>query len=183
MTLNRRHLLAAAAAAASPVLLAGCASQNLEGYASEKPVLDLARYFNGTIDAHGIFQDRSGQIVRRFTVVMVCTWTGDQGVLDEAFTYSDGTTQRRVWRLTRLADGRYTGTADDVIGEAKGQTRGNAFRWNYTLALPVDGKVYHVDLDDWMYLMDDRVMLNRATMSKFGVRLGEITLSFTKRAP
>ena len=40
-----------------------------------------------------------------------------------------------------------------------------------------------MDLDDWMYLIDDRVMLNRATMSKFGVRLGEITLSFTKRAP
>ncbi len=34
-----------------------------------------------------------------------------------------------------------------------------------------------------MYLIDDRVMLNRATMSKFGFRLGEITLSFTKRAP
>jgi hypothetical protein len=181
MTLNRRHLLAAAAA--SPVLLAGCASQSIEGYASEKPALDLARYFNGTIDAYGIFQDRSGQIVKRFTVVMECTWTGDQGVLDEAFTYSDGTTQRRVWRLVRHADGRYTGTADDVVGTATGQTRGNAFHWNYTLALPVDGKVYHVDLDDWMYLMDDHVMLNRATMRKFGVRLGEITLSFTRRAP
>lgn len=181
MTLNRRHILTAAVA--SPALLAGCANQNLSGYAREKPVLDLARYFNGTIDAHGIFQDRGGQIVKRFTVVMVCTWTGDQGVLDEAFTYSDGSTQRRVWRLTRHADGRYTGTADDVIGEALGQTQGNAFRWNYTLALPVDGTVYHVQLDDWMYLMDDRVMLNRATMSKFGVRLGEITLSFTKRAP
>jgi len=67
------------------------------------------------------------------------------------------------------------------VGQAKGQTQGNAFRWTYTLALPVDGKVYHVDFDDWMYLIDERVMLNRATMSKFGVRLGEITLSFTKR--
>ena len=181
-TLQRRHILLAAAA--TPVLaLSGCASQSLEGYASEKPVLDLARYFNGKVDAYGIFQDRSGQIVKRFTVEMDCAWTGDQGVLDEAFTYSDGTTQRRIWRLTRHADGRYTGTADDVVGTATGQTRGNAFRWNYTLALPVDGKVYHVDLDDWMYLIDDRVMLNRATMSKFGVRLGEITLSFTKRAP
>ena len=45
----------------------------------------------------------------------------------------------------------------------------------------MDGKVYHVDFDDWMYLIDERVMLNRATMSKLGVRLGEITLSFTKR--
>ena len=35
-------------------------------------------------------------------------------------------------------------------------------------------------MDDWMYLIDDRVMLNRATMSKFGVRLGEVFLSFTK---
>ena len=68
-----------------------------------------------------------------------------------------------------------------MVGTARGQTQGNAFRWGYTLALPVDGKVYHVDFDDWMYLIDERVMLNRATMSKFGVRLGEITLSFTKR--
>lgn len=179
--MQRRLLLCAAAAA--PVALSGCASQNLDGYASEKPVLDLTRYFNGKVDAHGMFQDRSSQIVKRFTVVMDCQWNGNEGVLDEAFTYSDGTTQRRIWRLTQHADGRTTGTADDVVGTASGQARGNVFRWNYTLALPVDGKVYHVDLDDWMVLIDDRVMLNRASMTKFGVRLGEITLSFTKRAP
>ena len=68
-----------------------------------------------------------------------------------------------------------------MIGTALGEARGNAFRWGYTLALPVDGKVYEVQFDDWMYLMDDRVMLNKATMSKFGIRLGEVTLSFVKR--
>ena len=45
----------------------------------------------------------------------------------------------------------------------------------------MDGKVYEVQFDDWMYLMSDKVMLNKATMSKFGVRLGEVTLAFTKR--
>jgi len=95
--MQRRLLLSAAVAA--PVVLSGCASQNIDGYASEKPVLDLAQYFNGTIDAYGIFQDRSGQIVKRFTVVIDCSWKGNEGVLDEAFTYSDGTTQRRVWPL------------------------------------------------------------------------------------
>ena len=177
--MQRRLLLAAAAT--SPLVLTGCASQALDSYAREQPVLDLARYFNGTVDAHGIFQDRGGQIVKRFTVVMDCRWDGPNGVLDEAFTYSDGTTQRRIWRLTQHADGRYTGTADDVVGQAEGRVAGNAFRWQYTLALPVDGRVIHVDLDDWMYLIDERVMLNRATMSKWGVRLGEITLSFTRR--
>jgi hypothetical protein len=177
--MQRRLLLAAGLAGAAT--LAGCAGQNLADYARELPVLDLAQYFNGRIDAHGIFQDRSGKIVKRFTVVMDCQWNGNQGVLDEAFTYSDGSTQRRVWRLVKHAGGRYTGTADDVVGEAVGQTSGNAFRWAYTLNLPVDGKVYEVQFDDWMYQMDERVMLNRATMRKFGVRLGEVTLSFTRR--
>ena len=163
--------------------LSGCASQDIAAYARETPRLDLSKYFQGRVMAHGIFQDRNGQVVKRFTVEMNNQWQGDQGVLDEQFTYSDGQTQRRVWRLQRLADGRYIGRADDVVGEASGQTIGNAFRWQYTLALPVDGKTYHVQFDDWMYLINDQVMLNRATMSKFGIRLGEVTLTFIKSAP
>jgi len=175
----RRWLLAAAAA----LLLSGCASQQLEPYANERPALDLKTYFNGPLIAHGIFQDRSGQVVRRFVVEMTGTWNGNQGVLDERFTYSDGKTERRVWRLIDDGNGRYRGTADDVVGEASGRISGNAFHWRYTLSLPVDGKVYEVQFDDWMYLVDERVMLNRAEMSKFGIRLGEVTLSFTKLTP
>jgi hypothetical protein len=181
--MKRRLLLTASAVASvsATALLAGCASQNVASYAQEKPVLDLRQYFNGTLDAYGVFTDRSGTVVKRFTVVMNCSWTGDNGVLDEDFTYSDGTKQKRVWRLQRQADGRYVGRADDVVGEALGEARGNAFHWTYTLSLPVDGSIYEVQFDDWMYLMTDKVMLNKATMSKFGVRLGEVTLSFTKR--
>jgi hypothetical protein len=178
--MKRRLLLGAVAA--STLVLGGCASQQIDGYASEKPTLDLRTYFNGTLDAYGIFTDRSGQVVKRFTVVMQCSWTGDDGVLDEAFTYSDGTTQRRIWRLKKLANGEYTGQADDVIGTALGSSRGNALNWRYTLALPVDGRVFEVQFDDWMYLMTPTVMLNKARMSKFGVYLGAVTLSFTRRA-
>ena len=175
---TRRHVLLALLAGSA--VLAGCASPQVSDYAQQRPKLELDRYFNGRIRAHGIFQKRGGDVVRRFTVVMDCHWEGNQGVLDEAFSYSDGSTQRRVWRLAKLADGRYTGRADDVVGEAKGQESGNAFRWNYTLRLPVDGKEYDVQFDDWMFLVDERVMLNRATMSKFGITLGEVLLSFTK---
>ena len=160
--------------------LSGCANQDIGQYSAERPELDLASYFNGKVVAHGIFQDRSGQVVRRFTVDMEGRWEGNDGVLDEHFSYSDGTKSRRVWHLTKHEDGHYTGSADDVVGTASGQTSGNAFHWNYTLNLPVDGKTYEVKFDDWMYLVDGSVMLNRATMSKFGVRLGEVTLSFQK---
>jgi len=176
--MKRRSILALAAASAA--VLAGCASPTPADYASERPVLDLKTYFNGDITAHGLFTDRSGKVVRRFTVEMKCSWEGDDGVLDERFSYSDGEKQRRVWRLKKLPGGRYTGTADDVIGIAQGQSAGNAFQWSYTLRLPVDGKTYDVQFDDWMYLMDEKVMLNKAVMSKFGVRLGEVTLSFYK---
>lgn len=182
-TLRHTRRVMLAATATTLLGLAGCASQNIEPYAAERPQLDLAQYFNGKVIAHGIFQDRSGQVVRRFTVDMDGRWDGNQGVLDEHFTYSDGKKERRIWRLTKHADGRYTGTADDVVGTASGRAVGNAFQWAYTLNLPVDGKVYEVQFDDWMYLIDERVMLNRATMSKFGIRLGEVTLSFQKQTP
>ena len=177
--MQRRLMLSAAAAGA--LAASGCAGPSVNDYASEKPVLDLRQYFNGVVDAWGIFTDRSGKVVKRFTVVMHCKWDGDQGVLDEDFVYSDGTKQKRIWKLQHLGNGRYSGQADDVIGMADGQTRGNAFNWRYTLALPVDGQVWHVQFDDWMYLLDDKVMLNKAAMSKFGIFLGEVTLSFTRR--
>ncbi|MEN9418359.1 MAG: hypothetical protein RI988_1979 [Pseudomonadota bacterium] len=181
--MNRRHLMRAAAlAAATPALLAGCASAPVPAdYAAERPVLDLKRYFDGELVAHGIFTDRGGKVARRFTVQMTGTWQGNQGTLDERFTYSDGKTERRVWRLTDHGNGRYTGRADDVVGEAQGQAAGNALNWSYTLRLPVDDKVYEVQFDDWMYLVDERVMLNKARMSKFGIFLGEVTLSFTRK--
>jgi hypothetical protein len=179
--MKRRFLLASAAAAPATLLLGGCASQNIDSYAADKPVLDLRQYFNGRLDAYGIFTDRSGAVVKRFIVVMACSWVGDEGVLDEDFRYSDGSTQKRIWRLRHLGGGRYSGRADDVVGEAQGETRGNTFHWAYTLNLPVDGRVFEVQFDDWMYLMTDQVMLNKAAMSKFGVRLGEVTLSFVKR--
>ena len=128
-----------------------------------------------------MFQDRSGEVVKRFHVVIEARWQGNTGTLDERFTWSDGTTSQRVWTLVKEGDGRYSGRADDVIGTAVGEAAGNALRWRYVLALPVDGKTWHVDFDDWMFLMDDKVMLNRSLMSKWGFRLGEVTLSFRKR--
>ena len=161
--------------------LAGCAGVPVERYRAEQPVLDLARYFNGTIDGWGMFQNRSGEVIKRFTVVIDASWQGNVGTLDEQFTWSDGTTSRRVWTITRDEAGRYRGRADDVIGEAAGEAAGNALHWRYVLALPVGDKVYHVDFDDWMFLVDERVMLNRSAMKKWGFHLGEVTLSFTRR--
>ena len=161
-------------------LLAGCASVDVERYRSEKPVLDLRTYFDGRVEGWGMFQDRSGAVVKRFHVVIDASWSGATGTLDEDFRWSDGTTSRRIWTLTDLGGGRWAGTAADVVGGADGVAAGNALRWRYVLDLPVDGRNVQVDMDDWMVMIDERVMLNRTAMSKFGIHLGDVTLSFHK---
>ena len=167
------------------LFLASCSTPQVSQYQNEKPALDLTEYFSGTLDAYGIFTDRSGEVKKRFTVLIKANWTlvdGKRvGTLDESFDYSDGTKQKRIWTLTELEPGKFIGKADDVIGEAQGELAGNALNWTYTLALPVDGTTYHVQFNDWMYLVSSKVMLNRAKMSKFGIELGEVTLSFYKR--
>ena len=53
--MKRRLLLAAATGSA--LMLGGCASQSIDQYRAEKPELDLKQYFNGTLDAYGVFDD------------------------------------------------------------------------------------------------------------------------------
>ena len=165
----------------SALTVAGCSNQRIMQYQTQKPELDLVKFFVGTTDAWGMFQDRSGQVQKRFKVTIEGKMNGQQLILNESFVYSDQTTQNRFWTLTPQAQGRWTGTAADVEGEAQGQVAGNALNWKYTLKLPVDNKVYQVQFDDWMYLLDEQTMMNRASMSKFGVELGQVTLTFRKR--
>lgn len=160
------------------LLISGCATQNIQAYQNTTPTLDMHEFFSGQIDGWGMFQGRNGEVKKRFYVDIDATHEGDNViVLDEKFSWADGTKSQRIWRLTKQADGRWQGTAGDVIGTAKGEVTGNTFHWQYVLDLPVGEKTYKVNLDDWMYLIDKDVILNRSVMKKFGVELGSVTLS------
>lgn len=163
------------------VLLASCTNVEVDHYANEEPKLDLRQYFNGRVDAWGMFQKRSGEVVKRFHVRIDGRLEGDRLILDEHFSYSDGTTQNRIWTLEPDGPGAWRGTAGDVVGEARGEVAGNALRWRYVLSLPVDGTVYQVHLDDWMFLIDDKTLANRSFMSKWGIELGQVTLFMRKQ--
>ena len=128
-----------------------------------------------------MFQKRSGEVVKRFHVNIDGHSEGDTFVMHEDFTYSDGKKQTRVWTLHPDGPGRWRGTAGDVVGEALGEVSGNALRWRYVLSLPVDDKVYQVNFDDWMYLLDENTLANRSYVTKFGFEVGQVTLFFRKQ--
>lgn len=164
------------------LLLSACGPATVRQYADQQPTLDLLRYFDGHVTAWGMYQNRSGEVLKRFTVNIEGRRQGEQLVLDERFLYSDGTRQRRVWTLTPEGNGRWSGQAADVWGAAEGDSAGNALHWRYQLLLPVDGSTYRVSFDDWMFLIDEDTLINRASLRKFGIEWGQVTLFFRRQS-
>jgi len=160
--------------------LLGCSGIDPATYQDMQPKMDLAQYFNGPVKAWGLVQDRSGNVVTRFDIDMNGTWQGDEGVLDEKFRYYSGEQKQRIWKIKRLSADRYEGRADDIIGKATGETYGNAMRWTYEMDVPVGETTYKLKFDDWMWLMNDGVLINRSYMKKWGVTVAEITIFMQK---
>ncbi len=160
--------------------LTACVSPQLADFADAPRTLKLEAYFAGETRAYGVFEDRFNTVRRQFTVDI--TGTVENGVLtlDERFVYDDGERDTRVWTIDILGDGRYRGTADDVPVPAEGEIAGNAFNWTYKVDLKVGDDTWKVGFDDWMYLLEDDILLNRAYVTRYGVRIGEVTLFFRK---
>ena len=79
-----------------------------------------------------------------------------------------------------INENNYEGTAGDVVGKAKGYSYGPAFKFEYVLLVPVKGKEMKITFDDWIFKQDDKVAINRATMTKFGFKVAELTVVFVK---
>lgn len=162
-------------------LLTGCSAVDMKQYSANDPRLDLYDYFSGSTRGWGIVQDRKGTLIRQFVVEIMGEITdGGQLVLTETFDWSDGEQSNRTWILSQQDQHSYTGTAEDVVGRADGILYGNVLNWQYQLNLVVDDTSWEVTFDDWMFKVSDDMLINRATMSKFGFEVGEITIVFRK---
>ena len=156
-------------------------AMKIQDFANTEPKLVPEEYFAGEMKAWGLSQDRPGAVKRQFVVDINASWDGSKLTLVEDFTYDDGETEQRPWVLEKQSEGRYTGTAGNVIGPAIIEVAGNAMNLRYTFDLEAGGKTYRVDFNDWMFLQPDgQRMINRATVSKFGFRVGEVTVFFDK---
>lgn len=153
---------------------------SLNTFKNGSPEFIFEDYFLGETVAHGIFEDRSGTVVSQFKIDIVGTLEDDILTLDEDFYYANGDTEVRQWKLKILPDGKYEGTADGVVGIATGERAGNAFNWRYEFDLQVDDKTYRLKFNDWMFLQEGGVLLNRAFVTKWGFNVGSVTLSFYK---
>jgi hypothetical protein len=161
--------------------LAACAGRpSLDAPSMGGPDLALEEFFAGRTVAWGQFQDRFGEVRRRFRVEVDGSWDGETLTLVEDFVYDDGATERRIWSLRKSGPTTWVGTAPGVIGEAVGEVRGDTFNWRYVIDLPPQSGGFRAAFDDWMWRLSDDRLLNRAYVSRFRVDLGEVIIFFEK---
>ena len=141
---------------------------------------ELTSFLNGRTRAWGVFEDRFGRLRRRFTVDMHGRWHGQVFILDERFVYDTGELETRTWQLTPLDNGRFRATSADCIGSAYGESNADSVRMSYRFRLKLKNREINVAFDDRIYRMGDTTAVNRATIRKWGIKLGELSLFFQR---
>lgn len=161
-------------------MITSCSSVPVSEYADNTPVMVVEEFFNGSLRAHGIVKDRGGKVTRYFNASINASWVDGVGTLDEVFRFDDGEEQRRIWKLVRDEAGNYVGTANDVIGSSTLEIAGNSLFLDYVLRIPYGDGTLDLNIDDRMYLVSERVLINESVMTKWGFDVGQITLVIEK---
>ena len=164
------------------ILLTSCSENNMKpkDFKDQKPRLIIEEYLSGNVKAWGILQNRSGKVTSQFSADLNGRWDGKELILDEKFIWNDGEIQTRQWKIDKIDEHNYEGTAEDVVGTAKGYSYGPAFKFEYVLLVPVKGREMKITFDDWIFMQNEKVAINRAKMTKFGIRVADLTVIFVK---
>ena len=140
----------------------------------------LEEYFNGECRAKGVFENRFGRVTRHFDIQVDGTWDGTQLTLAESVFFKDGATDQRLWKIKKMGSHSYEGEANGIVGKARGSVVDQTFHWRYKLHLRLGKRKFLTTFDDWMWHSNDGTVINRATISKFGVTLGRTWLFFQR---
>lgn len=159
--------------------LAGCATR--PDFASEPPLkpLVLEEALVGRILADGALTTLTGDETK-FTARIDGSWDGRVLTLVEDFDFADGTKDRKTWRLTKIGPGRYTGTREDVIGEATAFQDGAGVRLEYVINMDTPAGKMDLTFRDLLYLQPDGSIRNLAVVSKWGLRVARVDLTMRK---
>lgn len=150
-------------------------SQSPDDYAAGRAGrLDLRKHLNGPMICEGVIYGPLGRVTSRFVAEFDAAWTGNTGVMKEAFTYDDGTVQKREWRLELGEDGHVRATAPDVVGDGVGHQSGDSLRLTYRIRLPEAAGGHVLSAVDWMYLAPNGTIINRSQFRKFGIQVAEL---------
>ncbi len=160
--------------------LTGCSNSNMKNVVSKNSSFELLEYFEGETTAWGLVVDRFGNLQRTFKVKLNGKRDKKKLLLKEYFTYNDGEREYREWVITKTETGSYEGKSKDTIGVAKGKQVGNTMRMVYDTTISIGETNIRVSFDDRFVKTDKNVVINRAEVLKWGIKLADVTIFFSK---
>ena len=158
----------------------GCSNPKMENVLSKDISFELLEYFDGKTFAWGLVVDRFGNLRRSFKVKLIGKRDNKKLLLKEYFTYNDGEREYREWVITKTKNGLYEGTSKDTIGVAKGKKIGNTMRMVYDTTISIGDTDIRVSFDDQFVKADKKVVINRAEILKWGIKIADVTIFFSK---
>jgi hypothetical protein len=157
-------------------------STHFSGVSDHGPVFDPLAFYTGHTKSWGVFEDRQGvatEVIKTETFGRV---VHGELRMEQDLYFGQRPRQHRSWRMHRLDAHHFEATANDIIGTARGESRGNTFVWSFTLATKPGSPLFNVQMTQRMYLQPDgRTMINRDTIRKFGYIVAEVTEQFRKQ--
>ncbi|WP_051219441.1 DUF3833 domain-containing protein [Oceanobacter kriegii] len=165
--------------------LTGCSSTSVQYYSDMTPELDPKQFFDGRLCADGIVKDYRGRVSRHFSARINASWdSAGVGTLDEVFQFNDrveGDYEKRIWTLVPDGTGSYLARANDVPEATRMQFAGNSLNMEYVLHYQTgEGDTVKLNMDDWMFQVNNRTIVNETRMSKFGFTVGRVILTIRK---
>lgn len=176
-----KAIVLCAAIASIGFWLTACTSASLSDYSQNTPQFKPDEFFNGQLTAHGVVKNRSGKVTRYFVADIKGHWENGRGELKEEFLFNDGEIQHRTWVMTLDANNQLIATANDVVGESRGEYAGNALKLDYRLKIKYNDSDLVLTVKDWMWLIDKNTLLNESVLTKWGIKVGSVQLVITRQ--
>jgi hypothetical protein len=161
--------------------VAGCASKPIGAFKDGRPLLEPEKYFAGEAHSWGIVETPSGRPRQVLHTTTNGSWNGHELRFEQDITFEGGSAWHRSWVVRRLDEHHYSATGTGIVGTAYGEAYGNVFHLDFTLDATPGNPLGRVRMSQWMYLQaDGKTLVNRDTLTKFGLIIAEISESFRK---
>jgi len=159
----------------------GCGGMKIIDFEGREPRFVPEEYFDGSLRGHGTFFDRFGDLRRTFVIDLEGTREGDTVFLKEHLRYDDGEEIHRTYKIERIDHNNYVATSESgLVGSASIKSYGNALNWKYLYSQKIKGREWTLRFDDWMFLQNETLVLNRARVTKWGFHVGDLFMSISK---
>ena len=143
--------------------------------------LNFEKFFSGKVIAKGnliVFFPK--KIIKNLYVVFQGVFKNDELKLSEKYFVNDNVTIRK-WLFKKKSNSLFIGSEKNVKGDITVNIEKNYLKMKYNFKLIIWRFTITVLINDHMFLINDKEIVNTTYVSKFGINLAKVILLYKKK--